>query len=212
MSVPDAELHSGASPSAPEAVDELGACQLVASFRTSREPWTWYARRRLRWWLWRARRPYWKLKAALKRRVLVCVGRTPEPLICRPPVHRRSAADVRAGDRVRVRPFEEIRQTLDEKNKCHGCAFLAPMRQFCGREFRVAKRVHRFFDENRWRMLKSRNTVLLEGVYCDGSFGHPDTRGCDRLCFLFWRTEWLERVDASRVSRAPSSPTGQAEC
>jgi hypothetical protein len=49
-------------------------------------------------------------------------------------------------------------------------------------------------------MLKCRNIVLLENVYCDGS-GHPDTRGCDRMCFFFWRTEWLERVGPPTTQR-----------
>ncbi|MCY2954889.1 MAG: hypothetical protein NTU53_23405 [Planctomycetota bacterium] len=60
----------------------------------------------------------------------------------------------------------------------------------------MAKRVDRFFDEARWRMLKCRGVVLIDGAYCDGS-GHPDTRGCDRMCFFFWRTEWLEKVGQS---------------
>ena len=33
-------------------------------------------------------------------------------------------------------------------------------------------------------------TVLLEGVFCDGS-AHG---GCDRTCFCFWREGWLKRV------------------
>jgi hypothetical protein len=94
---------------------------------------------------------------------------------------------------VRVRPWIEIARTLDRHSRCNGCAFLEPMRAFCGREFRVVRCVERFFDEQRWRMLKVRNIVLLDGVHCDGS-GHPDTAGCDRMCLYFWRTEWLERA------------------
>jgi hypothetical protein len=43
-------------------------------------------------------------------------------------------------------------------------------------------------------MLKARNIVLLERVYCDGS-GTLETQGCDRMCFYFWRTEWLEKIE-----------------
>lgn len=106
----------------------------------------------------------------------------------------RVPADVNTGDRVRVRSLDEIMLTLDAKGACGGCAFLEPMAQYCGKELRVAKRVDHFFDERHWRMLKCRSMVLLEGSHCDGS-GHPDTRGCQRMCFFFWRTEWLERVD-----------------
>ncbi len=95
------------------------------------------------------------------------------------------------GDIVRVRSLEQIRETLDANGGCHGCAFLEPMARYCGQELRVAKCLQRFFDEKRWRMLKCRNVVLLEGAFCDGS-GHPDTLGCDRMCLFFWRIEWLE--------------------
>ena len=97
------------------------------------------------------------------------------------------------GDLVRVRPAEYIRNTLNEKRMLRGCSFGAGMYQYCGQEKRVAKVVTRFFDEARGRMLKSRNMVLLDGVYCDGA-GYPDTLGCDRMCFYFWRSEWLEKI------------------
>lgn len=112
-----------------------------------------------------------------------------------------------AGDHVRVRPASEIAATLDQHGRCHGCAFLKPMLQCCGREFRVLRVVSRFFDEAQGRMLTCRNIVLLEGAFCDGS-GLPATRGCDRMCFLFWRTEWLERVAPAEdvtPGRAPLS-------
>jgi hypothetical protein len=57
----------------------------------------------------------------------------------------------------------------------------------------VLKVVERFYDEVQGRMLRCKNVVFLDGVYCDGS-GHPDTHGCDRTCFSFWRTEWLEKT------------------
>jgi len=110
--------------------------------------------------------------------------------------------ELKAGDWVRVRSLDAIVCTLDGAGRCSGCAFLRPMSKFCGRQVRVARRVGRFFDERTWRMLKCKNVVLLEGTHCDGS-GHPDTQGCDRMCFFFWRTEWLQRTGA------PESHTGE---
>ncbi len=143
------------------------------------EPWSWYLRRR-------SRRAVIKLGNLLAR----LAGRTPEPKPS-PPV---PAPELAAGDRVRVRSAEFIRGTLDEKGAFRGCGFGLGQYQYCGREFRVAKVVNRFFDEARGRMLKGRNLVLLEGVYCDGA-SSPDTLGCDRMCFYFWRSEWLEKLD-----------------
>jgi hypothetical protein len=98
------------------------------------------------------------------------------------------------GQLITVRSIDEILATLDNTRRCGGCAFLPGMEQFCGKTFTIKKVVRSFFDERRWRMLKCRNTVILDEVYCDGS-GNHDTQGCDRMCFYFWRTEWLEKND-----------------
>lgn len=103
------------------------------------------------------------------------------------------------GDLVRVRSAAYIRSTLDEHGFLHGCGFGRGQYQYCGRELRVVRRVDHFFDEARSRTVKGRNLVLLEGVYCEGS-DVPWTRGCQRLCFYFWRTEWLEKIDDGRSS------------
>jgi hypothetical protein len=110
--------------------------------------------------------------------------------------------ELKPGDLVRVRSAEFIRSTLDEKGGHRGCGFGLGMYQYCGKELRVAKVVNLFFDEARWRMLKARNMVLLEGVHCDGS-GSPETQGCDRMCFYFWRTEWLEKIEEAPDQRNP---------
>lgn len=144
------------------------------------EPWSWYFRRRLRG-AWR------KLAGRLSRRGGGPAAPAAPPASAEPPV-------LSAGDRVRVRSSDEIRRTLDASGSVKGCAFGAGMYQYCGRELRVARVVHHFFDEARFRMLRARSMVLLEGVHCDGS-GLPDTRGCDRMCFYFWRTEWLEKLE-----------------
>ena len=102
-----------------------------------------------------------------------------------------TACFVEAGDRVQVKSLEEIQQTLDERGYTKGCKFMEQMKRYCGQEQRVAGRVEKFFDEARCRTLKCKDIVLLDHIYCDGSV----VRGCDRLCFLFWRTEWLRKLD-----------------
>jgi len=158
-------------------------CQLMSNIDCGCEPVSWYLRRRTRNLLRRLRR-----FLGIRRDFEQPIG----PPSCGSAVP--VAVELNTGDRVRVRPLEEIKRTLDTNGACSGCAFLKPMAAYCGRELRVARRMDHFFDERRWRMLKCRNIVLLEGVYCDGS-GHPDTRGCERMCFFFWRTEWLEKID-----------------
>ncbi|HET9554975.1 MAG TPA: hypothetical protein VFP50_18560 [Anaeromyxobacteraceae bacterium] len=165
-------------------------CQLVRLDRaptlrgapSREEPWLWYLRRRFL-------RAGFLLLAPLRRLVAPAAPQAALPAL--------PAADVEAGDRVRVRPRAEIEATLDAGGALCGCFFAPQMFAWCGREVTVAARVHRFFDERRWRMLRARNMVLLEGVLCDGRpFG--DIEGCDRRCYYFWRTEWLERAAARR--------------
>lgn len=130
------------------------------------------------------------------RRVARTVGGPAYP-VTGPTVAARSGNDDEAfapGTRVRVRSREAIEATLDARRRCHGCPFAEPMFQYCGREYRVAKPVRYFFDETCRRLVTCRNIVLLKGVFCDGS-GYPESCGCDRTCFFFWHTKWLERVE-----------------
>lgn len=127
-------------------------------------------------------------------RKMVCLQEPQPTTQARAPLPPPALGLLREGDRVRVRPQEQIERTLDETGRLKGCAWLPPMLHWCNKELRVKKVVRQFFDERRWRMLRCHNIVLLEGTHCDGS-GHPDTSGCDRMCLFFWRTEWLQSVD-----------------
>lgn len=121
-----------------------------------------------------------------------------------PPARRHaSGSALQAGDLVAVRPIEEIRQTLDETGKHDGLKFLRPMECYCGETHRVLKRVKYILDDRTHLVRKTRSTVLLEGVICDGKgiYGRED---CDRSCFFFWKEAWLHRVDAD----APGKPAG----
>lgn len=101
--------------------------------------------------------------------------------------------DLRPGELVEVRSLAEIRTTLETGDRRRGLAFLPDMQIYCGRRFRVFKRVERMFLEESKQRRKLKNTVLLEAVMCDGSA----VGGCDRSCFFYWREAWLKRVDAS---------------
>jgi hypothetical protein len=102
---------------------------------------------------------------------------------------------LRQGERIRVKTLEQIRATLDPVGDCEGMGFMPIQAAFCGREFTVRKRVDRFFDERTRRMLRIRNTVILDEVYCEPpADGSDDYAGCHRTCFLFWKEAWLERA------------------
>lgn len=195
-----------------------GACQLMAGTGTRREPLTWSLRRHLRpisLLVDRKAREFYRDSRRVAKEALRRVWPTAR---CSPiavtaptgPIRGSRDSDsnslIVAGARVRVKALHEIRSTLDGSDRLRGCAFLAPMAQYCGREYRVIREVERFFDERSWRLLKCLNVVLFEGVFCDGS-GHPATQGCDRMCFFFWRKEWLTPCDAPAPKGSVARPS-----
>jgi hypothetical protein len=98
---------------------------------------------------------------------------------------------IAVGDTVEILLESDIQKTLDNKNKLKGLGFMPEMKKYCGKQFRVLKAVSKIKIEStgELRILK-RPVFILEGVYCDGEF-HDN---CERLCFLFWRTEWLRKI------------------
>jgi hypothetical protein len=102
------------------------------------------------------------------------------------------AVPLKVGDWVRVRSREEIETTLDRWKELKGCAFLEEMWEYCGSTHRVLQVMERFLDERDYKVKKVKGVVLLEGVICRGT---PVFGRCDRCCHLFWRQEWLEKVD-----------------
>jgi len=98
--------------------------------------------------------------------------------------------NLRPGELVEVKSREEILATLDRRGRNRGLSFTAEMLKFCGGRYRVLKRVDRMIVEKTGRLREIANTVILEGVTCDGS----DHDGCPRNCYCLWREIWLKRV------------------
>jgi hypothetical protein len=97
--------------------------------------------------------------------------------------------NLQSGEWVEVKSRDEILSTLDQDAKHRGLRFVPEMYDFCGRRFRVFKRVEKICIENTPDVRRITNTVLLEGGICQGG-----GIGCDRACFHFWREVWLRRI------------------
>ena len=104
---------------------------------------------------------------------------------------------LRAGDLVVVRSQVEIRSTLDENGSLDGLPFMPEMLDWCGKPFRVSRRVEktcvdvpdpRIYSNRRFA---NQDVVILDGPRCDGS-AHD---GCGRGCRVFWKEAWLRRVE-----------------
>lgn len=104
--------------------------------------------------------------------------------------------NLKPGELVEVKSEQEILATLDADGKNKGLLWMRGMRSYCGKRYRVFKKVETILLESNGKLRKMRNTVLLEGVMCDGS----EFYGCDRSCFHYWREAWLRRAD-TRIDR-----------
>ena len=99
--------------------------------------------------------------------------------------------NLKPGELAEVKSEAEIYATLDGNRKNKGLLWMTGMRKFCGKKYRVYKRLERILLESNGEFRKLKNTVLLEGVICDGK----EFNGCDRSCFHYWREAWLRRVE-----------------
>jgi hypothetical protein len=113
-------------------------------------------------------------------------------------INRKSKSNVKPdvetlqpGDEARVKSKEEILKTLDGWRRYTGCRFMDEMWQYCGGTYQVYKKVDYMLDETTMKMKRCTNMVILDGLICNGSWPF---KKCDRSCFFFWRTEWLEKV------------------
>lgn len=119
------------------------------------------------------------------------------------PVPKNTPLDLEPGEWVMVRSLKEIDETLDEQRRSRGLYFMPEMEGFCGQRFRVLKKVRTIKLESTGEVRRLKDpTVLLEGVYCDGT----RHQGCDRACLHLWRETWLARVPDKQSLKEPSAP------
>jgi len=97
------------------------------------------------------------------------------------------------GEYIEVKSEAEILRTLDEQGRLNGLAYVPSMKEFCGRRFKVFKRMETMYQEESGKVRRLKNTVLLDQAHCDGLLMR-----CDRACFFYWREEWLRRADGPK--------------
>jgi hypothetical protein len=99
--------------------------------------------------------------------------------------------DLVPGERVAIRPWSEIVDTLDHDGLNRGLSFDFDMLPWCGANAVVARRIEAVIDEHSGRLTELRNPcVVLQGVSCQGRYHRFCSRGQDS----FWREIWLRRV------------------
>jgi hypothetical protein len=104
----------------------------------------------------------------------------------------RNRHHLRAGVEVVVAPPEEILATLDADGTLDGLPFMPEMLSYCGRRFRVGRRIEKTCVEDSWgqRRFPANDVVVLEELRCSGD----QHDGCKRGCMIFWKEAWLRRA------------------
>jgi hypothetical protein len=119
---------------------------------------------------------------------------------------RPTALGLKVGDLVEIRSAEEILATLDERGELESLPFMPEMLAFCGQQLIVHKVAHKVCDTiSRSGMRRMTHAVHLTGSRCDGS-AHG---GCQTACSLYWKEQWLRRVDPDAEPAPSSSPQGR---
>jgi hypothetical protein len=115
---------------------------------------------------------------------------------------------LRPGDVVEVKSPAEILSTLDDSGALGSMPFMPEMLRHVGRRYRVSRRVDKICDtvaSTGSRRMYS--TVYLDDLRCDGS-AHG---GCQAACRLYWREEWLRRVDDADPVEVTDEPSPALE-
>ncbi len=104
--------------------------------------------------------------------------------------------DLKPGEIVQVRSEEEIFQTIDHAQRNRGLWFDVEMLPYCGKTFRVERRVERIINEKTGKLIRLPNDcIVLDDVTCSGCFSR-NRLFCPRSIFPYWREIWLKRVNA----------------
>jgi hypothetical protein len=117
----------------------------------------------------------------------------------------RARLDLRPGERVRVRSYPEILETVNEEGMNRGLFFDAEAVVFCGNTYEVLRRVERIIDERTGHMRQlSSDAIVLKDVVCEARYAKC-RKLCPRAIYPYWREIWLERVAGGGAAGPPGT-------
>lgn len=154
-------------------------------------------------WLYNTFNPLWGGSLYPRLRGSIPVGQpTPAAML-----------NLKPGEWVRVKSHREILETVTTDNKNRGMIWDAELLPYCGKTYRVLRRVDRLIDEKTSKMMDMKSPcIVLESVVCQARYSRYRML-CPKQMFPFWREIWLERVNPgptqSHVPEASETDPGQ---
>jgi len=116
--------------------------------------------------------------------------------------------NLQPGELVRVKPHEEILKTVDSSNRNRGMYWDAELVPYCGKTYRVLKRVSKLIIEQTGKMQEMKNPcIILDTVVCQARYS-PCRMLCPKSMYPYWREIWLERVEANATDPSGAKETG----
>jgi hypothetical protein len=116
-----------------------------------------------------------------------------------------ASLNLQPGEWVQVRSKAEIMGTLNGNFRNRGLSFDVEMVPFCGKTFRVLRRVERLVDDRTGHLRVPRNPCLvLDGVICGGCLS-TGRLFCPRGIYPYWHEIWLKRVERNDESQDPEN-------
>jgi hypothetical protein len=102
--------------------------------------------------------------------------------------------NLRTGELVQIKSYSEILQTLNTRSRNRGLYWDAEEVPYCGKTFRVLKRVERIINDKTGQMQEMKTpSVILDSVICESRYSECRFF-CPRSIYPYWREIWLERV------------------
>jgi hypothetical protein len=108
--------------------------------------------------------------------------------------------NLRPGEMVRVKTYEEILKTVDVSNRNRGMYWDAELVPYCGGTYKVLGSVSRLIGERTGKMQEMKNPcIILDSVVCQARYSSCRLF-CPKSIYPYWRESWLERVEPAKTT------------
>lgn len=102
--------------------------------------------------------------------------------------------NLQPGELVQIKSHDEILKTLNFSSRNRGLYWDAEEVPYCGKIYRVLKRVTKIINERTGVMQEMKTPcVILDSVICESRYSECRLF-CPRSIYSYWREIWLERV------------------